>query len=369
MARLYQRKGSPFFQIEFRNQAGQLRRESTHLRADKREEVRAAQRLLNKKLSEEKQFTLAPINSAWARWVVPFLEQHCIKCPSTLAIYKSRWVTLGTFMDANSIAYPCQFTREHAFEFLSWRKSGKELSRVSHNTAMGELDLLKMLLNEAVRRDYVLKNPCLKLRIGREARKVKQEISPEDLKAIEHELKNWPDWMTVQFQIGLYSGRRISETRIDLSTVDLNRREYIVRLKGGKTKGKPIHPMLLSLFRQLKETKQKFTHDIPVSQATKEWWKFFRKLQMPYSFHCFRVTMISAGRRAGIDRWTMMQLVDHASATIHEVYNRYSDSDLDSALSKLFPSGIPQIAILPPAKSDCSASEGPCREVDKGSSA
>lgn len=357
MARLYQRKGSPFFQIEFRNESGELRRESTRLRTDKPTDMRAANRLLQRRIAEERRLDVFHVGSAWELWVVRFLEQHCVRSASTLAIYKTRWGALSQFLRGARVGYPCQVHYQHAFDFLAWRKAGEALKAVSHNMAMCELDLLKMLMNEAVRRDYAVKNPLLRLRIAREPRKAKLEIAPEDLQKIRQALQDEPDWMTVQFEIGLYSGRRISETRIDLDTVDLERGEYLVRVKGGKTVGKPFHPALQPLFARLKAAGQRWTHEVAAKKASKAWYTLFRRLKMAYSFHCLRVTFVSVGRRAGVDRWSMMQLVDHASATVHEVYSRYSEADHRQALARIIPDAIPRIAELPQQTCDRSASE------------
>lgn len=356
MARLYHRKGSPFFQVEFRDVAGNLRRESTRLRTDNRDDVRAATRLLNQRLVDEKQAAVFPVGSAWDLWVTRFLDVHCVRSAGTLAIYKTRWVALSQFLRETGVLHPCQLHYQHGFDFLHWRKEGVSLRRVSHNMAMTELDLLKFLMNEAVRRDYATKNPLLRLRLKREPTKQKREIALDDLQKIRKELVNWPEWMAIQFEIGLYSGRRISETRIDLETVDVAKGEYTVRIKGGKVVSKPIHPALLPLFKRLLAAGHRYTHDVLVSKASKEWWRLFQKLKMPYSFHSMRVTFITTGRRAGIDRWVMMQLVDHASATVHEVYNRYSDADHRTALARIIPDAVPRIEAMP--EPSCGPSPG-----------
>lgn len=341
MARLLTRPRSPFYYVEFKDASGEIRRESTKCRHDTREGQRAANRILNKRAGEEKQARTLPRNSAFDQWVVPFLRQHAVN-PTTLRTYINRWNMLTLFFNSRGIKHPAQVTYALCQDYVTWRTLGKEVAAVSQNTARDDLGTLRLIMGEAVRRDFAVMNPCANLRIKSvPPRRERHELSDEDIAAIRRELrvgrhpengKPWPFWMKVQFEIGLHTGRRISETKIPMGTLDLERGEYTVRVKGGKIKTKPLHPALLPLLRKVTGP---HTVNVGTSHSARQWRLLFDKLGMKHTFHSLRISFVSRCRRAGIDRLTCLQLADHASATVHQIYNRWADSDLRSALAKL----------------------------------
>jgi hypothetical protein len=336
MARLLKRPRSPFYYVEFKDASGAVRRESTKCKWGTRDGERAANRVLNKKASEEKQARTLPARSAFDQWVIPFIQQHATN-DLTRAVYLNRWNVLTLFLNERDVKHPCQITYALCQEYVAWRVAGG----VTQNTARDDLGTLRLIMSEAVRRDYAVSNPCVNLRIKSVPRRERQELTDADIAAVRHELATgkqpdngcpWPRWMTIQFEIGLHTGRRISETKIAMATMDLERGEYTVRVKGGKIKTKPIHPDLLPLLRTITG---EYTHRIGPSHSGRMWRLLFTKLGIEATFHNLRVSFVSRCRRAGIDRWTALQLCDHASAVIHQHYNRYDDADLRAALAKL----------------------------------
>lgn len=337
MARLLQRPRSPFFYVEYKTVSG-IRRESTKFRHGTRDGLRAANRILNQRAAQERALAAMPKGAAFAEWVIPFVRQHCTG--HTLRAYLIRWNSLSLFLRKRGILYPQQLTYRHCREYLDWRVAGTDLRAVTQNTARDDLSTLGLIIAEAVRRELAPSNPCSKLRIKATERRVRKEIPDSDIAKIREELagkrqngKPWPDWMRVQFEIGYYTGRRISETRIALRDLDLEQCTYTVRVKGGKVKTKPFHPGLLPTLQSVRG--QEWTHTVSASYSFSMWRELFDKLAMTYDFHCLRVSFVSRCRRCGIDRWTAMQLADHATALIHALYNRYGDADLRSALAKL----------------------------------
>lgn len=328
MARLLKMPRSPYYYVEYRTASG-IRRESTRQRTDSREGRRNASRILTKKQAEEKLLVHAPAKSAFAAWVEPWLRQHCAGRESTMKCYLWRWNSLQLFLRERGITFPSQLTYAHCHEYLAYRP-------VQQNTARDELGTLRLIMNEALRRDYCLTNPCSLVRLRAAPRKERQEISDTDLKEIRKRLADpkWPGWMRVQFEIAWHTGRRISETKMAMADLDLTACTYTVRVKGGKVKTKPFLPALLPTLRQIKGD---WTHTMSQSHSSAKWSRFFAEAGMPYNFHCIRVSFISRLRRAGVDRWAAMKLVDHASASIHAHYNRYDEADLRGALAKLDP--------------------------------
>lgn len=375
MARLLKRPRSPFWYVEFKDCSGKICRESTKCRCDTREGCRAANRILSKRAAEEKQAKILPRNAAFDQWVDGYLRQHATN-PLTLKVYLNRWNMLTLFFRSCGIEYPAQVTYALCNDYLTWRTAGKEIEAVSQNTARDDLGTLRFIMAEAVRREFAVANPCLNLRIKTVARKEKQELSDSDIEAVRHELETglqpdnqcrWPDWQRLQFEIGLHTGRRIAETRIPMSSINLERGEYTVRVKGGKIKTKPIHPDLLPW---LKAVKGEYTLTAGASHSSRMWRKLFDKLGMGFSFHSLRVSFVSRCRRSGVDRWTALQLCDHASGVVHQLYNRWADADLRTALAKLeFPK---QPSVSPESSQEKSCHPPsvslPCPAFDTGSS-
>lgn len=334
MARLYVRSDSPFWYLEYRT-LDSIQRDSTGIRHGTREGQRAANKLLHQKQADEKALSNVPAGSAFQQWVMPFLRQHCINSKLTFMIYRRRWDVLEMFMRERGIRHPCELAYNHAFEFLDWRVGGGAGKPVQHNTAKDDLDTLRMLMNEAVRREFCPSNPLLRLRLKAAKRKERPELTEEQIANVRHALRHgdWPSFMLIQFEIALHTGRRISETKIPMSAIDLERGEYTVRVKGGNIRTKPIHPKLLPLLRTIKG---EYTHTASRGYSSVVWRKFFDSLGMPeHSFHGIRNTVISRARRAGVDRWTLMQVVDHATVAINAHYDRFAEADLRGALAKL----------------------------------
>jgi len=335
MARLLTRPRSPFFYVEFKTSTGEIRRETTKCRTDSREGERAANRILARYCEGEKTAGSWPRGSAWTDWVVAFIRQHTINSANTRRSYLQRWNTVHMFLRQRRIDYPCQFAYAHVQEYLAWRTTGDR--PVSNSTVRDELDTLSLVLKEAIRREFCADNPCSMLRLKYAPRRERPEITNEQAEQIRGALASgkWPPWMKVQFEIGWHTGRRISETRIAMSTLDLRRCTYQVRVKGGKVKVKPFPRGLLPIFRGIKG---EFTFSVGLQHSHKMWRKLFDSLgMMETDFHCLRVSFISRCRRAGLDRWTCRQLVDHASALINAHYNRYNEADLRAAVAKLDP--------------------------------
>jgi integrase len=64
-------------------------------------------------------------------------------------------------------------------------------------------------------------------------------------------------------------------------------------------------------------------------QPSRRWQQFFIRLKLTYlTFHCLRVTYINRLRRAGVPRKVAMRLVNHASALVHEIYQREKVDDV-----------------------------------------
>ena len=84
----------------------------------------------------------------------------------------------------------------------------------------------------------------------------------------------------------------------------------------------------MPLLEKLKAERKFYTLDFPF-QPSRRWQQFFIKLKLTHlCFHCLRVTYINRLRRAGVPREAAMRLVNHASALVHEIYQREKVDDV-----------------------------------------
>jgi integrase len=79
---------------------------------------------------------------------------------------------------------------------------------------------------------------------------------------------------------------------------------------------------------QLKTLGKQYTLEFPF-QPSRRGQQFFIKIKKTHlTFHCLRVTYINRLRRAGVPREDAMRLVNHASALVHEIYQREKVEDV-----------------------------------------
>jgi len=277
----------------------------------------------------------------WENWVPTYFTVRYERKPKSALRYGLAWKNLFAYMTKTKISCPAQLTYTACMDYFSFRKKGDPESGVfkgSHNTILLELKFLNMLMREAMRRGFASANPLSGMGIGRLDPKEKPEIKDEDIPTILAALEKQPPeraWMKTAFLIGYCSGCRLSETRIAMTALDLERKRMTFRGKGNKVFEVPIHDALLPYLVKLKAEGRTHTCNIP-SNPSKYWTNFFKAVNMPqYCFHCLRVTFITRAARAGLQERDVMKLVNHASTTIHRVYQRMRADDLESPLNRI----------------------------------
>src|SRR5262249_31660471 len=142
--------------------------------------------------------------SEWDAWVQRFLEQRYSHTPRTLARYLGVWKNVRNFLDAFDIAIPRQLTRQNVRDFVDWRQERHAehgCYEVAKNTALHELKLLRIVMNEAVQCGFATVNPCLSLGIKRDPAPLKPRITDAEHKKILKALEREPEWMQISYAI------------------------------------------------------------------------------------------------------------------------------------------------------------------------
>jgi len=357
MASLKKKQRSPFWYIKYRDTSGKIIEESTNLRHDLAGQTRKAKILKAERTQEELQrFNNKPACGQWSNWVPDFLQVRYENQVETFTSYQTRWNNFQIFLEIKDIPRVQLLKREHADQYMNWRKTGckeKHVRRGHHNTALAELKLMTMLLDEAVQREYILRNPFYKLGIRKVPAKEKPEMTDEEIELCRILLKDKPDWMTIAFEIALFTGCRLAETNVILSDVVLGPKPTVTfrNPKGGRGGNKdytvPLHAELVGLFEELKCTRtlpdQRAYDPLPPEGAS-EWWTPSRAFHRMFkghpklkhlTFHCLRVTFITRGAREHVDITIMMKLVNHATEAIHRIYQRLGVADMSEDLKKI----------------------------------
>lgn len=318
---------------------------STPFRVDDPEGLRKAHNLALEKAKEIRFEKLGTRAERWEVWVLPFLEHQYRNSLLTLKRYKSAWKWLSLFfIEEKRVFVPRAVTYQHGREFHQWRTSFAKASgrTASSNTALDDMKVMQVVLNEAVNRGFATENPWARLHIKRDKVRHARELEPHELAKIEASLPAFvaekPEqrgWMPVAFQIARYQGCRLRETRINLRR-DVNLRDDRLTLhvkghKAGEGHTTLLHPKLRPLFEELIASGKQWSLDYgPVPSV--HWRKFFDSIGLRDAwFHCLRSTVITEMARAGVPISIAMRYVLHASEEIHRIYQRLKTGDLTHA--------------------------------------
>jgi integrase len=338
MASLYQRPNSPHWWIKFRESSGRIRQHSTRLRRDSIQETRQARALAAERAAAELRQPGRLPEGEWSSWVIPFLDVKC-QARTTRERYGTAWSHLRTYLLARGIRHPSQVTFGICWDYAAWRKTGDPrggILQASANTAIWELRVLRIIMEHAVRSGYAATNTARRLGLVGTKPAEKPEIPDHDIAAIWNLLAREPRWMQTAFQVSLYTGCRLKETRLNLETdIDLERMEIAFRNpKGAKPFVVPLRSELASVFAALRTTGATHSIEWPSSPSF-SWHAFFQKHKFPYCFHCLRVTFITRCLRSGLTERQAMLLVNHASSTVNRIYQRYRVADLRDPLQRI----------------------------------
>lgn len=358
MASLYKQKKSRFYWVKYRDPiTGTIVRESTKCRVGIGPERRKAEEICAQlTLRETESAPSARKEERWENWVPSFLAGRHANTPRTLARNLTAWKTLYRFLSEHLIPTPRHLTRTHCFAFVEWRqKAGHQNSAgktaVHLNTVLFELKVLSKICHEAVLRQYAAINPTARLGLKRVEAREKDELTDWHIATIRSEIARLkalagPDsalheFLEVSFEIALHQGWRMAETWIAMADVDLEHRRVRVLPKGGKAYWCELSEALVPLFTRLQQAGRSHTYTRP-RQPSLKWFKFFDRLRANHpgrfdniSFHSTRVTAASRLERAGAPEKLTMDLMNHASTTVHRIYRRATRGELRGYLNQL----------------------------------
>ena len=343
---IYQRDGRPFYYASFVPPNAYKRvHVSTQIRvADTTGKARAYEWACERaKLSRVHD---AGVDEHWHAWVVRFLEQRYRRSPLSLSRYLTSWRVWEKYLTKEKIMGPRGVSFQTIRDFLDWRtgpeqekRSGK---RVSHNTAMTDIEGFRLIMGEAVRRGWRTDNPCRELGISRDPAKEKVEIMDDEMATIIAALDKFvaerphKDWMRISWEIARWQGCRLSETQFDIRRhVNFDEDTIWFRGKGGVEIHTSLSPQLKPYLQKMLASGRTFTCKFPrmgvgaAGAASKFFRQFFDELGLPHiSFHCTRVTVITKLIRADVPLAQVMAFIGHADEEVNRIYRKLKPRDL-----------------------------------------
>lgn len=331
MASLYKKKKSPFWFIAFHDSSGKRVNHSTGLRYDDPKQTADA-RLLKARLDAAQATTVH--GPGW-EFAAKFIS-NCSPSEKTKEVYLNRWNWIQLFLAQNHIHGPASVRYAHAQDYVEWRTTWKKRSgkTASRNTAIYEVKTFALIMGEAKKLGLCDANPLVQLKLRKDIPDEKPEITDRELEKIIPALRALPlekEWMRVAFAISLHTGCRLRETRIPITMIDFDRDIIMFPTpKGGKKRAftVPMPPEIKPMLTRLRDAGNRHTLEFPF-QPSRAWQHFFKSLEMQHlCFHCVRVTFITRLARARVPLAQAMRLVNHASMTVHRIYQRLGVEDL-----------------------------------------
>ncbi len=346
---VFARRGRRVYYLTYLDaEAGRWRQVATHFRLDDPLGFKKACRQGEQLAERWRRAGSALVNEAFAFWVKPYLARRYRKGTKTHTRYIAAWDNLGAFMQARRIVRPAQWSYTHNGDYLDWRtaqvrNNGEHYTR---NTAIFELKLLSLLMQEAGRRGLVMNNPCERMGIPRDPPKEKRELTDADLaklrafvEAKEAHLPLPARWQTISLEIAMHQGCRLMECGVPMT--DVNEAAGTITFRGKGRAGSArifttqLHPGLVPLMQRLRAAGATHTCHMP-KMAGKVWFFDFRAAGVHgASFHCLRVSVITRLARAGVPEQQTRRFVNHASKAVHSVYQKLRAEDLSACTQAL----------------------------------
>lgn len=342
----YERKDSPFVYIQYGEDYGNRQFLKTDIRKtdpDKKRKIKAElHRIEAQLLPIAGNVDLAHNGRDGWRWVAPYLTTRYANKLRTRQVYLAQWRSLRLFLDENEVDGPSVLTREIVFEYPAWRTTQvKQKSRRSPriNTAIGELKLLGLIMDEAITRHLARENPARDLKIESEPGALKPELTDAQIALILRELRKegkHADWMQKSFELALNTGmRRDCETRLHRSQIRLESDDIVIeKPKGGRKRefAIPIYDSIRLLIDEFIDSGRPYFWTAPAGTLTGlVWSKFMDRIglrALGITFHSTRVTFITRGMRAGIPESVMMKMVNHGDKDVSRIYQRWTSEDV-----------------------------------------
>lgn len=325
MAAIYKRAGTQFIWIRYRSPDGSWKGKATGYRWANLGDVRQA-RLLARRQSEVEAAARENHGARLDEWVLPWIiEKYGDAETSTAGVYKRWWRAMARFLDEEGVATAGQVRRELAGKYLAWR--GQHGG--GRNSAIAEIKLLGMVMDEAKARGHCQENPLRRLGIKRDKPAEKLVWSDADItRAAAHFEREKSHWMLCAFYFGLFQAARLRQCQLPISAIRLDAGviSYPGNLvKGGEGFTQPIDGRFLPILRRLvAEANGPTLCTVPWDASIRLRRSLDRAGLPGLCQHGLRATWITRAAQAGVPESQAMAFCHHESREVHRVYKKLS---------------------------------------------
>jgi integrase len=274
----------------------------------------------------------------WAETYIAFRYRDSLLSQKRML---QHWHTVQRYLVERKQIHPRQWHQEDNQRYGEWkaalvRRSGKVYAATG---ARRDLNALRMLMLEAVRREYIPANKVSLKNVPKGEAKEKPELTDAQIQKIRQSLNDEasPD-LAIAFEVALHTGCRLRETQIALDDIDFARKTITWPApKGGKRKAFTAPILGPDFLRWLKARVQvcraQGSSKLCVLGAfeSRNFGRLCDRIGLPdITFHCLRPTFVTRCYRAGMGEHVVMRLVNHSSALVHAIYKRLKVEDIAS---------------------------------------
>jgi integrase len=336
MASTYIRGGKIWMRVK--DDTGKWVSRSTGYSVANAGEARQARLMVRKEEQNEQLIaaTLDSKNDEFKSWVQAWLQaKYAGRGGTTFARYSSSWRTVEKFLTENKVTHPRQVNYALAITYLDWRAARNG----SRNTALSELKMLGMILDEAKRRNFCdwNSNPCQKLGLKKDKVSEKSAWTDKQISTIGADLEknHFGTWMHVTFLLGLYQAARLMQAQIPMREIDFKNKtiSYPAEcVKGGKAFTQPLAdaliPTLKKVVAQRTAKGEKMLCEIPFGPSIiwRQYLDGFGYTNL--SHHGLRVTWATRAAIANVPMSKAMTFCNHSSEIIHRIYQKLTSQDI-----------------------------------------
>ena len=342
---IYERPRSPYWWISYKDPiAGTRKHKATGHRVDSPMGRRKALDEANELSRTAAAYAGSNTSERWEKWVLDFLMIKYRGSPKSRVRATGAWSQWREYLMERKIVVPRALDYNGVMGFVAWRTGQKKRNGdpVSNNTAICDVRICSVVMQEAMRRGFVTSNPCARPGLSIDPAAEKPEISHEEEAKIRAELPAFVaqdpvtfGHMPMSFEIAIHQGCRLRETEIPFSRIDFTRGTVTLNAKGGKRFATLLHGALWPMLLARRDAGFPSSCVIPLL-ASKHWREFFDSVGMRHlSFHCTRVTVVTRLARAGVPMSKAMSFVGHSSRLVHRIYTRLQPGDLTACVEAL----------------------------------
>ncbi|MFA5790578.1 MAG: tyrosine-type recombinase/integrase [Caldisericia bacterium] len=273
-----------------------------------------------------------------------FIEKYLIYSQNHKAhdTYKMETYVIDRFFKDKKDIFLKKINPMHIEEYVN----GRINAGVKNTTANSDITILKVIFNQAIKWEYLNKNPVDSIKkLPNITKKFPRFLSVDEIDSVLAECSPWLYNIVVTL---ILTGMRIGEL-VNLTWNDINFERHRIHIqskdnwtpKAYQIRAIPIFPAVLDVLKRLpKNTKYVFmsSEKCKINKRNlqrRQFGKITKKLKLKdVTIHTLRHTFASHLAMKGVDLRTISQLLGHSNTKTTEIYSHIAQSHLDGAINQ-----------------------------------